>query len=81
MYVENIKTAEIVIISACPRNCERDKKEHFSLVSLASLLPSPRFFLLRIINDIRNSQNMYRRESEGEKEARNGSVSARKVTY
>lgn len=67
MYVENIKTAKIVIISACPRNSERDKKEHFSPVSSASLSPQ-RYSLLGIINDIRNSLNMYRRE----RKARNG---------
>lgn len=68
MYVENIKTTKIVIISACPHNCSQDKNES-SLTILVTLTPSSFSPSLlsqhsRIINDIRNSPNMYRRESE-----------------
>lgn len=31
MYVENIKKAKIVIISACPHNCNKIRKQTFSL--------------------------------------------------
>ena len=69
MYVENIKTAKIVIISACPHNCNKIRKKPFFSFFLSSLLLA--FSLpYSIINDIRNSQNMYRRRSqrrEGEK--------------
>lgn len=57
MYVGNIRTVEIVIISACPRKLLRDKKENISLSqtsrSVSCLRPptTNRFFRKLIIND------------------------------
>lgn len=71
MYVENIRTVEIVIISACPRKLLRDKKENISLSqtsrSVSCLRPptTNRFFRKLIINDENiNVSSGERRENE-----------------
>lgn len=72
MYVGNIRTVEIVIISACPRKLLQDKKENISLSqtfrSVSCYPPPPttnRFFRKLIINDENiNVSSGERRENE-----------------